>query len=163
MQASLSFVSWGCLIQPYSRIGKGGCHSTRFVYQESLVRKMHGHKFCWQPTTACVQEPKNTYSKGCSWMEYNLLPSWKATWKELLMSVSDRLLLRKRAIIETENDELKNIAQVEHSRHRCFDNFYRQFIRRYCSLLPVPQKAVYQWIKDYWHTACSVLNSSNSR
>ena len=40
-----------------------------------------------------------------------------------LMSVSDRILLRKRAIIETVNDELKNIAQVEHSRHRCFDNF----------------------------------------
>ena len=39
------------------------------------------------------------------------------------MSVSDRLLLRKRAIIETVNDELKNIAQVEHSGHRCFDNF----------------------------------------
>ncbi len=39
------------------------------------------------------------------------------------MSVSDRLLLRKRAIIETVNDELKNIAQVEHSRHRSFDNF----------------------------------------
>ena len=39
------------------------------------------------------------------------------------MSVSDRLLLRKRAIIETVNDELKNIAQVEHSRHRCFDIF----------------------------------------
>ena len=28
------------------------------------------------------------------------------------MSVSDRLLLRKRAIIETMNDELKNIVQV---------------------------------------------------
>ena len=26
-------------------------------------------------------------------------------------------------IIETVNDELKNIVQVEHSRHRCFDNF----------------------------------------
>lgn len=39
------------------------------------------------------------------------------------MSVSDKLLLRKRAIIETINDELKNIAQAEHSRHRTFDNF----------------------------------------
>ena len=37
--------------------------------------------------------------------------------------MSDRLLTRKRAIIETINDELKNIAQVEHSRHRSFDNF----------------------------------------
>ena len=34
-----------------------------------------------------------------------------------------KLLTRKRAIIETVNDELKNIAQVEHSRHRSFDNF----------------------------------------
>ena len=41
----------------------------------------------------------------------------------LIMILSDRLLLRKRAIIETVNDELKNIAQVEHSGHRCFDNF----------------------------------------
>ncbi|EEX70441.1 hypothetical protein GCWU000325_02483 [Alloprevotella tannerae ATCC 51259] len=28
-----------------------------------------------------------------------------------------------RCFIETVNDELKNIAQVEHSRHRCFDRF----------------------------------------
>ncbi|KGF25563.1 transposase [Prevotella histicola JCM 15637 = DNF00424] len=33
-------------------------------------------------------------------------------------------LLRKRAIIETVNDELKNIAQVEYLRHRCFDYFF---------------------------------------
>ena len=39
-----------------------------------------------------------------------------------LMSISDKLQLRIRAIIETINDELKNMVQVEHSRHRCFDN-----------------------------------------
>ena len=39
--------------------------------------------------------------------------------KGTLMSVSDRLLLRKRAIIETMNDELKTIVQAEYSRHRC--------------------------------------------
>ena len=43
--------------------------------------------------------------------------------KDSIRKISDRLLLRKRAIIETINDELKNIAQVEHSRHRSFDNF----------------------------------------
>lgn len=31
--------------------------------------------------------------------------------------------MRKRALIETVNDELKNIAQIEHSRHRSFNNF----------------------------------------
>ena len=33
------------------------------------------------------------------------------------MSIADKILLKKRALIETVNDELKNIAQVEHSRH----------------------------------------------
>ena len=47
----------------------------------------------------------------------------KSNMKGSIMRISDRLLLRKRAIIETINDELKNIAQVEHSRHRSFDNF----------------------------------------
>lgn len=52
-----------------------------------------------------------------------LITKLKSNMRGALMSMSDRLLLRKRAIIETVNDELKNIAQVEHSRHRSFDNF----------------------------------------
>ena len=52
-----------------------------------------------------------------------LITKLKSNMKEALMSVSDRLLLRKRTIMETVNDELKIIAQVEHSRHRCLDNF----------------------------------------
>ena len=39
------------------------------------------------------------------------------------MSIADKICLRKRALIETVNDELKNIAQIEHSRHRSFCNF----------------------------------------
>ena len=52
-----------------------------------------------------------------------LITKLKSNMKGALMSVSDKLLLRKRAIIETVNDELKNIAQVEHSWHRSFGNF----------------------------------------
>ncbi|HEY9654750.1 MAG TPA: transposase [Crinalium sp.] len=35
-----------------------------------------------------------------------------------LDALTDRLLLRKRAVIETVIDQLKNISQIEHSRHR---------------------------------------------
>lgn len=38
------------------------------------------------------------------------------------MSVSDDVLLRKRSIIELVHDELKNMAQIEHSRHRSLNN-----------------------------------------
>jgi hypothetical protein len=40
-----------------------------------------------------------------------------------LMSLMDKVLLRKRAIIESVNDQLKNICQIEHSRHRSGMNF----------------------------------------
>jgi hypothetical protein len=40
-----------------------------------------------------------------------------------LMSMYDKTMLRKRAVIKTVNDEIKNIFQIEHSRHRCFNNF----------------------------------------
>ena len=52
-----------------------------------------------------------------------LITKVKNNMKNSLMSIADRILLRKRVLIETVNDELKNIAQIEHSRHRSFNNF----------------------------------------
>ena len=43
--------------------------------------------------------------------------------KNHLISLWDRLMLRKRSIIETINDQLKNTQQIEHSRHRSPKNF----------------------------------------
>lgn len=40
-----------------------------------------------------------------------------------LLPLFDKLLLRKRALIETVNDQLKNISQIEHTRHRSIANF----------------------------------------
>ena len=51
-----------------------------------------------------------------------LVTKVKNNMRNSLMSIADRILLRKRALIETANDELKNIAQIEHSRHRSFSN-----------------------------------------
>lgn len=42
--------------------------------------------------------------------------------KNSLMSMNDKIMLRKRSVIETVNDELKNICQIEDSRHRSFIN-----------------------------------------
>lgn len=43
--------------------------------------------------------------------------------KNKLMPLMDKLLLRKRAIVETVNDQLKNISQIEHTRHRSIAGF----------------------------------------
>ena len=39
------------------------------------------------------------------------------------VELKDKILLRKRSVIETVNDELKTMCQIEHSRHRSFTNF----------------------------------------
>lgn len=52
-----------------------------------------------------------------------LITNIRNNMKNSLMQLSDKILLRKRSVIETVNDELKNICQVEHSRHRSVANF----------------------------------------
>ena len=79
------------------------------------------------------------------------------------MSVSDRLLLRKRAIIETVNDELKNIAQVEHSGHRCFDNFIVNLLGAIAAYCLFPKKPCINVQRTIDTQLTFVLNSSNSR
>lgn len=52
-----------------------------------------------------------------------LITSLRKNMKGQLMLLSDRLLLRKRFLIETITDQLKNISQIEHTRHRSPANF----------------------------------------
>lgn len=52
-----------------------------------------------------------------------LVTKIKKNMKNRLMPLLDKILLRKRAIIESVNDQLKNISQIEHSRHRSPLNF----------------------------------------
>lgn len=53
----------------------------------------------------------------------HLITKIKKNMKNSLMLLQDKIALRKRALIETVNDELKNIYQIEHTRHRSFENF----------------------------------------
>jgi hypothetical protein len=52
-----------------------------------------------------------------------LLTKIRKRMKNRLMRLWDKLLLRKRALIETINDQLKNISQIEHTRHRSVTGF----------------------------------------
>ena len=81
-----------------------------------------------------------TFFKGFSFDGIQLITKLKSNMKGAIMSISDRLLLRKRAIIETVNDELKNIAQVEYSRHRCFDNFIVNLLGAIAAYCLFPKK-----------------------
>lgn len=54
--------------------------------------------------------------------------------------LKDRIMLRKRAVIESVNDELKNICQIEHTRHRSFSNFLSNLIAGLLAYSFLPKK-----------------------
>lgn len=60
--------------------------------------------------------------------------------KNSLMNLYDKLLLRKRAVIEPVNDELKNICQIEHTRHRSVDNFATNLVAGLIAYNLLPKK-----------------------
>lgn len=74
-----------------------------------------------------------------------LITRLKRNMKQRLMPLSDRLMLRKRSVIETIIDQLKNISQIEHSRHRspvnCFVNIICGLIA-YCHQPKKPAIAI---------------------
>lgn len=57
-----------------------------------------------------------------------LITRLKSNMTNRLILLWDKLLLRKRAVIETVIDQLKNISQIEHSRHRSVVNYFADII-----------------------------------
>ena len=53
----------------------------------------------------------------------HLVTKIKKNMKNSLMNLYEKILLRKRPVIKIVNDELKNVCQIEHTKHRSFDNF----------------------------------------
>lgn len=69
-----------------------------------------------------------------------LFTSIRSNMKQKLMSLNDKILLRKRSLIETVNDQLKNISQIEHTRHRSVGNFLVNIIGGLAAYCHQPKK-----------------------
>jgi hypothetical protein len=70
----------------------------------------------------------------------HLVTKLRKNMKNSLMLLHDKILLRKRALIETVNDELKNMCQIEHTRHRCFGNFLTNLLSGLIAYSFMPKK-----------------------
>jgi hypothetical protein len=69
-----------------------------------------------------------------------LISAVRRNMKQQALSNEEKLLLRKRSVIETVNDELKNICQAEHTRHRCFAGFILNVISAIAAYSFFPKK-----------------------
>ena len=75
------------------------------------------------------------YSRGIQ-----LITKLKKNMKNKLMCMEDQIILRKRAVIENVNDHLKNVCQIEHSRHRSFINFMVNIVSGLVAYSFLPKK-----------------------
>lgn len=92
-----------------------------------LVRKLFGKLFADKGYIS-----KSLRDELLRTFNVQLVTGSRSNMKNVLMPLMDKLLLRKRAIIETIIDQLKNISQIEHSRHRSPVNFLVNLI---CGLI----------------------------
>lgn len=60
--------------------------------------------------------------------------------KGINLSQADKIMLRKRAIIECVNDELKNICKLQHTRHRSVNNFLLNILGALAAYAFFPKK-----------------------
>ena len=81
----------------------------------------------------------------------HLVTGIRTNMKNKLMPMWDKIMLRKRCIIETINDMLKNTAQLVHSRHRSVNNFIMNMVATlaaYCFFDNKPQALQGYYIED---------------
>lgn len=78
---------------------------------------------------------ENLFKSGIS-----LITGIKKNMKNKLYTVVDKILLRKRSIVETINDQLKNISNIEHSRHRSQNNFFVNLLSGLIAYTHQPKK-----------------------
>lgn len=92
-----------------------------------MVRKLFGKLFADKGYIS-----KKLFEELLCTFNVQLVTGIRSNMKNVLLPLMDKLLLRKRAIVETIIDQLKNISQIEHSRHRSPLNF---LINLLCGLI----------------------------
>jgi len=70
----------------------------------------------------------------------HLITKIRKNMKNALMHLYDKIALRKRVIMETVNDLLKNGCQIEHTRHRCLNNFIGNLVSGLITYNLAPKK-----------------------
>lgn len=79
----------------------------------------------------------------------HLITGIRSNMKNKLLPLMDKVLLRKRAIIESINDELKNNCQIEHTRHRSVFNFLVHVFSALTAYTFLPKRPALRFTTQY--------------
>jgi hypothetical protein len=92
------------------------------------------------------------YERGLS-----IITRLKLNMKNKLMSIVDKILLRRRGIIESVHNKLKNGCQIEHHRHRSRWNFLVNLVSGLIAYAYEPQKPTIRLKKNERRSLVSLI------
>ncbi len=125
-------------------ISKGNKSDKNQGLMKDITRKLFGKLF---GDKGYISSP---VSDELSSRGIQLVTNLTKNMKNKLTPIMYKILLRKRAIIETINDQLKNICQIEHSRHRSCQNFFVNLLSGLIAYTFLPNKpSIRLNAKDY--------------
>ena len=88
-----------------------------------------------------------------------LITKLRKNMQNRLLTLADKLLLRKRALIETIHDHLKNICQIEHTRHRSPLNFLVHLLAGLTAYCHLPKKPSLHLERNLLALAATVIQN----
>jgi len=103
-------------------ITPGNCDDRNTKTMDRLTKNLWGKLF-GDKGYLSAKLFKSLFSKGIT-----LFTKLKKGMKNTLIGITDKLLLKKRGVIESVNEILKSSCQIEHSRHRSLVNFFVNLI-----------------------------------
>jgi hypothetical protein len=113
---------------------RGNTDDRNLKVMESMTREIFGKLF----------GDKGYISKTLSDLLFGngiqLITKPRKNMKDVNISQADQILLRHRALIESINDELKNICKIDHTRHRSVNNFLINILGALAAYSSFPKK-----------------------
>lgn len=100
-----------------------------------LVRRLFGQLFGDKGYISATLAERLFLAHGL-----RLVTKLRKNMRNILIPLADKLLLRKRALIETIFDQLKNVCQIEHSRHRSPTHFLVHLLAGLAAYCHLPKK-----------------------
>ena len=86
---------------------------------------------------------KDLFDRGLT-----LFTTVRSNMKNVLMPAFDRIMLKKRFLVETINGQLKALSQIDHSRHRSKTNFLVNLVAALAAYQLKPKKPTIRFNKN---------------
>ena len=121
----------------------GNVHDNKVLKCRRFMKKVYGKLFGDKGYIVNKEVFDTLFLRGI-----HLITKLRKNMKtQMITPIEDALYMRKRAISETIIDQLKNISQIEHTRHRSFTNFFVNIVAGLCAY---QFKEVKPSIKTHW-------------